>query len=331
MIKEKQEEAKVSIVIPVYNVEAYLVECIESVLNQTYQDFEIILIDDGSKDSSGEICDQYVEKDKRIQVIHQANGGLSAARNRGLEAATGKYIYFFDSDDIIVPQTLELLTEMAEKDKAEVVFFDAEVFFTDCDPDPKVYRYERSRKYLSASGREMLITLLQTDEYRTAVPLMLFKREYLKSNQLKFKEGILHEDELFTFWVYFANGMVSHCHEKLYLRRMRAASIMTGAAMIKRYESMYNIYFELADMYQNKEIYGDVAEYYLARIARSVLAKYKLLGEEEKQICSNKQMIFKKKVLKQQGYHDLKLKIKCSSGIRNFIYRLENKIQSYAM
>ena len=331
MIKEKQEEARVSIVIPVYNVEEYLVECIESVLNQTYQNFDIILIDDGSKDSSGEICDQYAEKDKRIRVIHQENGGLSVARNKGLEVARGKYIYFLDSDDIIVSQTLKLLTEIAEKEQSDVVFFDADVFFTDCEPDPKVYRYERNKQYSSAPGREMLMALLQTDEYRTAVPLMLFKREYLKSNQLKFKKGILHEDELFTFLVYFANGIVSHCHEKLYLRRMRAASIMTGSAMIKRYESMHSIYFELADMYQREKIYGDVAERYLARIARSVLAKYRLLGEEEKEICSNKQMVFKKNVLKQQGYHDLKLKIKCSSGIRNFMYRLENKIQSYAM
>ena len=318
----------VSIVIPVYNVEAYLKECVESVLNQTYQDMEIIFIDDGSTDSSGDICDMYAVNDNRIRVIHQVNGGLSAARNKGMSVAKGKYVYFLDSDDIIVPQTLELLVEIAEAEESEVVFFDADVFFTDCDPDPKVYRYERSKKYSSTAGREMLRELLQTDEYRTAVPLMLFNKEYLEHNKLRFKEGILHEDELFTFLVYFANGVVSHCHEKLYLRRMRASSIMTGSAMIKRYDSMYDIYFKLSNMYRNKQIYGEIAEIYLARISRSVLAKYRLLGDEEKQICSSKQLAFKKDVIAQKGYHDLKLKIKCSSGIRNLIYRLENKIRN---
>lgn len=319
---------KVSIVIPVYNVEAYLEECVESVLNQTYQDFEIIFIDDGSTDRSGEICDNYARKDNRMRVIHQANAGLSAARNKGIDVAKGQYIYFLDSDDIIIPETLELLVEIAESEQSDVVFFDADVFFAGCEPDPKVYRYERTKKYPSALGRDMIKVLLQTDEYRTAVPLMLFNRAYLRRNKLAFKEGILHEDELFTFLVYFANGIISHCHEKLYLRRMRASSIMTGSAMIKKYDSMFDIYFELSEMYRKKQIYGEVAEIYLARIARSVLAKYRLLGEEEKEICSNKQLAFKKDVIAQKGYYDLKLKIKCSSGIRNLIYRLENKLRN---
>ena len=95
---------KVSVIIPVYNVEQYLNRCIDSVLNQTYKDFEIILVDDGSTDKSGEICDVYAEKDSRITVIHKENGGLSDARNFGIDAARGDFLTFLDSDDYFHPE-----------------------------------------------------------------------------------------------------------------------------------------------------------------------------------------------------------------------------------
>ena len=97
----------VSVVVPVYNVERFLDECVESVLKQTMQDFDIILVDDGSTDSSGKSCDELAEKDNRIKVIHRENGGLSAARNTGFSAATGTYVYYLDSDDWIKSDTLE--------------------------------------------------------------------------------------------------------------------------------------------------------------------------------------------------------------------------------
>lgn len=315
----------VSVVIPVYNVERFLQECVDSVLCQTFKDFEIILVDDGATDSSGVICDEYSKNDNRIKVIHRKNGGLSAARNTGLDAANGEYVYFLDSDDWIKKETLEKLVGLAESDKADVVFFDAFVFFTDCEENPNVYKYERSKKYETANGQVVLKKLLATDEYRTAVPLMLFKTQYLKNNALTFREGILHEDELFTFLVYNANGIISHCHEEFYARRMRAESIMTGSSMLKRYDSMYQIYFELSGMYKQRILKGESAELYLARIARSVLAKYRLLGEEKKQ-RDNEQKIFKKDVIKRKGFNDLKLKIKCSTGLRNYYYRFLYKI-----
>lgn len=317
----------VSVVIPVYNVEQYLCECVDSVLSQTMQDFEIILVDDGATDSSGAICDRYGAQDPRIRVIHRKNGGLSEARNTGLDAAIGEYVYFLDSDDYIAPHSLEVLTNLARKEQADVVFFDAFVFFTDCEPDPKVYQYHRSRDYGVLPGKQMLLKLLDTDEYRTAVPLMLLRLDYMRHNQLRFRSGILHEDELFTFYVYNADGMVAHCHQELYARRMRQASIMTGSSMVRRYESVYAIYFELSALYQTKDR-GEAARRYLARISRSVLAKYGQLSEEDQASLAAKQKTFKKDVLGNGGYEDMKLKIKCSSGIRRFLYRIESKIRS---
>ena len=101
----------ISVIVPIYNVEEYLPACIESILNQTYRDLEILLIDDGSTDNSGKICDEYAEKDKRCIVIHQQNKGLSGARNTGLDNAKGEYISFIDGDDYIHPQMLEILYE----------------------------------------------------------------------------------------------------------------------------------------------------------------------------------------------------------------------------
>lgn len=321
-----KQDVKISVVIPVYNVEKYLCECIDSVLSQSYRNFEMILVDDGATDHSGEICDTYKYQDSRIRVIHQPNGGLSAARNMGLKNATGEYVYFLDSDDYIVPETFSKLMSVVQKNRADIVFFDADVFFTDCDPDPNVYKYERRKEYLSKNGREMLMELLSTDEYRTAVPLMIFKRKYLEDNSIAFLEGILHEDELFTFLVYFADGIVAHCHEMLYRRRMRAASIMTGASMLKRFKSMLVIYDTLENKYRKKEIYGPSADTYIARIVRSVIAKYKLLDEDHKRRYQSEYRSFERNVLRNRGYGDMKLKIKCSHGIRNWYYRAINKV-----
>ena len=119
-----KEQPKISIIIPVYNVESYIRECLESLINQTYQNLEIILVDDGSTDSSGEICDIYCKKDKRIIVIHKANGGLVSARKAGLRIATGEYATYVDSDDWIDVNTYEELMHLAFKYNPDIIAFD---------------------------------------------------------------------------------------------------------------------------------------------------------------------------------------------------------------
>lgn len=319
---------KISVVIPVYNVEKYLEECVDSVLQQTYSNYEIILVDDGATDKSGTICDCYAKKYDCVKVIHQKNGGLSAARNTGLREATGKYVYFLDSDDYIEDKTLEKLIEIAENENADVVFFDGFVFFTDCEENPNVWKYERTKKYKSQKGRDILKELLLTDEYRTAVPLMLLRTAYLREYQLTFRESILHEDELFTFLVYNADGMVCHCHEELYARRMRPASIMTSSGMIRRYESMFQIYMELSALYTDGKISGEAGNMYMIRTAKSVLGKYSQLDIDDKERleCGHKQ--FKKDVMLHKGFGDMKLKVKCSDGISNKFYRAKNKLMN---
>lgn len=117
------QEGLVSIVVPIYKTEKYLEQCIKSIVNQTYQNLEIILVDDGSPDACPQICDAWAEKDHRIRVIHKENGGLSSARNIGIEEARGEYICFFDSDDYIDQNTIERAYELGKKESADVVIF----------------------------------------------------------------------------------------------------------------------------------------------------------------------------------------------------------------
>lgn len=321
-------ESKVSIVIPVYNVEAYLKECVDSAIKQTYKNLEIILVDDGATDSCPEICDVYAQSDKRIKVIHRENGGLSAARNTGMDASTGEYIYFLDSDDYIELKAIEKLVNTIETEKADFVFFDGYVFYTDCEDDGESFRYSRGDKYHTENSRGCLLKLLNNDEYRTAVPLNFYRFDYLKNNNLCFFEGILHEDELFTFQAFNADGMVAHCHEKLYARRIRPASIMTSSGSAKRYESMLTIYYELAKMYRDKVAQGEAANLYLIRSAKSVIAKYNLLNDDKKNEYSQSYKDFKKSVMSFRGFGDIKLKIKCSGPIMNKYYRAINKFKN---
>ena len=115
------EKGKISIVVPMYNVEKYLPECVDKLLDQTYKNLEIILVDDGSPDNCGKIADDYAKKDERVKVIHKPNGGLSDARNVGMDVATGEYLMFTDSDDFLFPSACEVLVNKIEKENADYV------------------------------------------------------------------------------------------------------------------------------------------------------------------------------------------------------------------
>ncbi|MCM1292335.1 MAG: glycosyltransferase [Bacteroides sp.] len=122
---------RISIIVPVYNVERYLRECVDSILCQTMADFELIMVDDGSSDSSPAICDEYAARDPRVRVIHQANAGVSAARNAGLDAARGEWISFVDADDWIEPEMLEELLSQAEREGADIAYCDFNFIYED--------------------------------------------------------------------------------------------------------------------------------------------------------------------------------------------------------
>ena len=315
----------VSVIIPVYNVEKYLEECIDSVLAQTYQNIEIILVDDGSTDSSGLICDRYAEKNTNISVIHQKNSGLSAARNSGLNKASGDYIYFLDSDDYILNNAIENLLLVAENDNSDIVFFDAYSFLDDSDETIK-QNYRRNNTYVTNSGIDVFSQLQRNNEYHSSVPLLFIKKELIKNNNVSFVSGIYYEDMLFTFEALCLAPVVSQCKEALYFRRYRSDSIMTSKKNKKYFDSYVAVYKAVRDFsVKNGIINKDFAKEYIARLAFNVFNNYNKLTSEDKRECKAELNAVKKDILQNNAYGNTALKMKCYSDILWFVYKVFEK------
>lgn len=318
------EKALISVIIPVYNVENYLRECVESVLNQTYTNYEIILVDDGSTDSSGKICDEY-SPDKKITVIHQENAGLSAARNAGFDASNGEYIYFLDSDDYILPQTLATLYEEAITNNSDFVFFDAVSF---ADGDFKINQnYIRKNSYEKCGGPEMLKMLQNAGEYHSAVPLLFIKKSYINENKLSFVDGIYYEDMVYTYQVFCSAKTVSQCKEALYCRRYRQSSIMTSRKNKKHFQSAVRVYSEVRNhTVKLNVLHDETARKYIIRCAYNVFNIYEKLGKSEKKEMKNELKSFKNDVLENSAYGDTALRMRCYGKLFWLIYKVFEKV-----
>lgn len=318
-----KNDVTVSVVIPVYNVEKYLKECVDSVLKQTYPLFEIILVDDGSTDLSGNICDEYAASDNRIKVIHKINGGLSSARNSGLGKSTGKYVYFLDSDDYIVPQTLEMLVETAERDDSDIVFFDA-FSFADADGDFKVSQnYIRKNNYKSGKGTFVFSRLQKNDEFHSAVPLLFIKKDVLGCNDISFKDGVYYEDMLFTYQALCCADVVSQCREALYHRRYRQDSIMTSRKNEKHFTSFVQIYKEVKLFSERRGIADEAfAKTYIARCAFNCFNIYEKLSKSEKINQKNNLRGIADDILQNNAYGNKALKMRCYGKAFWMLYKV---------
>lgn len=213
----------ISIIVPVYNVEHYLIECLDSIVNQSYKNLEIILIDDGSTDTSGKICDYFKEIDKRIKVFHTLNKGLSAARNLGLDNATGKYIGFVDSDDVVDCDMYGLLHSAMMRYEAQIA---------ECKiirgKNVSAHTFTKGKKRIFCyTGREAAERNLYPDLLRIhpdfAVYSKLYKKEIILD--LRFPEGKIHEDYLFTCQALMRCQKYCYVDSGLYFYRMRQGSI----------------------------------------------------------------------------------------------------------
>lgn len=231
----------VSIIIPVYNVEKYLRECIDCVINQTYRDLEIILVDDGSPDNCGAICDEYAEKDSRITVIHKKNGGLSDARNAGSDIAAGDYIYFLDSDDYIRPDAIETLVNTAEEYQSDIVcftfrpVFDNEELASNSDIKPLIYNHLMTASVFS--GEIALRKMTKELPFYPGVPFNFFRAAFYKENNFRFRTGLLYEDLLFTPLALLKAKTVKLINDSIYYYRVRDSSIMTKNPKLKNFYS----------------------------------------------------------------------------------------------
>lgn len=216
----------ISVIIPVYNVEKYLRACLESVIRQTYNNLEILLVNDGSTDESKMICEEYKAKDNRITLINQKNGGLSAARNSGLKIAHGQYFFLLDSDDVIHVKTLQLLYECMEESKCDIAITSSTKILQNVEPD--IYEYKVGMNPVILSGKECNMSFFSTDIDATDMTVAwgkLYPRYMF--DKITYPEGKLHEDEYVTYKIFDACSKCAYLKIGAYYYRTRNESIMS--------------------------------------------------------------------------------------------------------
>lgn len=253
-----------SIIVPVYNTEEYIIECLNSIYEQKLKNFEIIIINDGSTDNSINEINKYSSKKKNIKVYSQINKGQGSARNKALKMAEGKYIYFMDSDDLLVPSHFGEFFMYINEKNYDAGFFDASTFLDDNyegEIIPTDYNYTRSKSYnYYSNGIDMFIDMHENDEWYVSPCLYIIKREIIILNNLKFPEGIKYEDEVFSYILPFFLKESFHLKEKLFNRRIRSGSTVTSLSKVNSYKSLVEVLVHLSNFYQSFEINNSKAK-----------------------------------------------------------------------
>lgn len=239
-----------SVIVPVYNTEKYLHECVDSILSQTFTDFEVILVNDGSVDNSGKICDEYAEKDKRIKVIHKENGGASTARNKGLTVAVGDYILFADSDDFYIESnSFKKIYETAITTKVDIVLFKALKYFFKKKAFVDHYG-DYSKKNLSSDDSNVIFDGMVRDGKQFAAPWnKAVKRQLLVEHGIFFKEGVIAEDVLWSVEIFEKAKKARLINENVYAYRQNVDNSVTATFTEKKFFDLYSIIEELVDKY----------------------------------------------------------------------------------
>lgn len=246
---ESSRNAKVSVIIPVFNTAEFIGEALDSIIGQTLPDIEVICIDDGSSDDSLSILEGYAKKDERIRVYSQVNSGLSKTRNNGMSVASGEYILFMDSDDALDVNALKGLYEKAVGESLDLCFFDAEPFCMEEDLALVCAGYEeyyrRGDEYGDVyDGPRLLVSMYEHGDYLPSACIYLMRRDFIEANGIAFHEGILHEDNAFTFECLVRAQRASHSNNAYYKRRVREGSI----TRMLSFEHVYGLFACYVDM-----------------------------------------------------------------------------------
>ncbi|MBQ2835559.1 MAG: glycosyltransferase [Clostridia bacterium] len=335
------EKGLISVIVPIYNVEKYVKRCIDSIINQTYTNLEIILVDDGSPDNCGKICDEYAEKDARIKVIHKENGGLSDARNAGIDIAKGEYIAFVDSDDFIATNMYEVLYKNIKETNSDIAIanyykFESEDEIVDASLDEKIIVYNKEEMF-NHMYDDYLLTVVAWNK--------LYKREMF--SELRYPVGKLIEDSAIIHYLIDKTTKIVITNLQLYFYYQRTNSIMniSKVALLDELDFVYDrvkflekknmkdskVYYGTIDVYVNRfiELYCKFTE--TKQYPRELYKKYfktmkKLLKEYR---FSSKKRKFKYKLFsfsKMLYYILLKSKKKYDKIIENIYVKKSNKI-----
>ena len=294
---------KISVVVPVYNVSKYLKECVDTILKQTYTNLEIILVDDGSTDDSGNICEEYAKKDNRIKVIHKKNGGLSSARNAGIKIATGKYIGFVDSDDWIDLDMYNKLYKNMKKEKAQISCCNRLLVYSNLE---KKYG---TTSYYEVMDSKRAIELMCTYGY---IGVSAYTKLYEKDlfNGIEFPDGKKSEDVFIMYKLFEKASTIVYDATPLYYYRQRSGSITTAK----------NINLDIIDA--SKELmdyvvkkYPDIKEIVTNNYVYSIIGVYDTILKSKKSGADIKKL---KKYIKQEvkKYYNEIRKLKINSKSR---------------
>lgn len=250
----------ISVIVPIYNVENYLRKCVDSIINQTYKNLEIILVDDGSPDNCGKICNEYAQHDSRVKVIHKENGGLSDARNAGIDMAEGEYLAFVDSDDYIAEDMIEKLYKQLMKDNSDMSLCSFKYF--DESGDEILSRMDDSPiKNEIITGEQAVNKLLENNPWYFVVACnKLYKKELFRG--IRFPKGKIHEDEFVVHHLFYRCAKISCISEPLYHYLQRRNSISNGTVSVKRLdliEAMYDRALFALEKGLNNIVYASVA------------------------------------------------------------------------
>lgn len=222
---------KISVIIPVYNVEKWLNKCVDSILSQSYENFEVILVNDGSTDKSKDICDSYSKKDNRVRVLNIKNSGQSVARNNGLKKATGDYILFVDSDDYISDNNIfKKFVKILEESNYDFIYT-SYCRFEDGNDDEisEVLPINLTNDDIkNKEGKDTLIDLINKNSFHHAPYLKVCRKDFIIKNKLYFREGYYHEDAEWSFKVFYYAKNLFIYDKPWYMRRMRENSTITS-------------------------------------------------------------------------------------------------------
>lgn len=268
-----------SVIVPVFNVENYLPFCIKSLINQTYRNFEIICIDDGSEDGSGRLLDEYAGYDKRMRVVHQKNKGLGGARNAGAALARGEYLLFVDSDDWLSPEALFLIAEKVGKDLPDIGIFGFNFYF-------------ENKGIVESSKYIKLFEDCEICNYRDIVNFIyefpcawskFYRRRFFTNNNIYFPEDVVFEDILPHTKVITKARTISFCHQNLYYYRIRQGSIMRSGYDEKKITDLFKALEETCRYIRENGLF-DEFKYVLSRFVKKHMSMHRQQIDEEKKM-----------------------------------------------
>ena len=276
---------KVSFIVPVYKIADYIPICVESLLKQTYKDFEIILVDDGSPDNCPQICDNLAADDERIKVLHKVNGGLSDARNEGTKIAQGEYIVYVDGDDFwIHDDDLQKLVDLTIKyPQADFIGFNCSYYYPDSNSYVPWELYDESLAKPTEKS-EAIIKLTSTSSFVMSAWMKIFKRAFIQDNELFFKKGQLSEDIQWFINVLDKSTYCMFVNQNVYAYRQGVAGSITRNVGLKHINDLIGILVEEVNKIEDRSFTADAKECVLSFLAYEysiILGYLQYLDKEE--------------------------------------------------